>query len=58
MSLYMVGRLFGHTQYQTTIRYVHLVDAPFRDAANQIANVLTDIVAESLTQSTVLQLVK
>lgn len=58
MSLYMVGQLLGHTQYQTTMRYAHLADAPVRDAANQVANVLSGIAAESLTQSTTLQVVK
>ncbi|MFZ5618833.1 MAG: site-specific integrase, partial [Pseudomonadota bacterium] len=58
MSLYMVGQLLGHTQYQTTMRYAHLADAPVRDAANQVANALSGIVAESPTQSTALRVVK
>lgn len=58
MSLYMVGQLLGHTQYQTTMRYAHLADAPVRDAANQVANVLSGIVAEPLIQSAPLRVVK
>ena len=58
MSLYMVGQLLGHTQYQTTMRYAHLADAPVREAANQVANALNGIVAESLTQSTTLRVVQ
>lgn len=33
MPIQMVGRLLGHTQMQTTMRYAHLADDPVRDAA-------------------------
>jgi integrase len=36
----MVGKLLGHTQIKTTMRYVHLADAPVRDAAAQAASAL------------------
>jgi integrase len=34
VSLPVVGKLLGHTQPQTTMRYAHLADNPQRDAAN------------------------
>ena len=37
MSLQMVGKLLGHSQIQTTMRYAHLADDPVRQAAEQIA---------------------
>jgi site-specific recombinase XerD len=33
MPIQMVGRLLGHTQLQTTMRYAHLADEPVREAA-------------------------
>jgi integrase len=35
-SLPMIGHLLGHTQAQTTQRYVHLVDTNARKAANEV----------------------
>jgi integrase len=35
VSLQVVGKLLGHTQAATTMRYAHLQDAPLREAANQ-----------------------
>ena len=32
----MIGHLLGHTQAQTTQRYVHLVDTNARKAANEV----------------------
>lgn len=37
-SLPMVGQLLGHTQAQTTARYAHLAKTPMLNAANRIAN--------------------
>ena len=34
VSLPIIGRLLGHTQAQTTMRYAHLADKPLREAAN------------------------
>lgn len=34
----MVARLLGHTQLQTTMRYIHLADGPVRDAVAQVAD--------------------
>ena len=35
MPIQMVGRLLGHTQIQTTLRYAHLADDPVRAAAEE-----------------------
>jgi integrase len=35
MPIQMVGRLLGHTQLQTTLRYAHLADDPIRAAAEE-----------------------
>ena len=37
-SLPMVGQLLGHTQAQTTARYAHLANTPILNAANRIAD--------------------
>lgn len=39
VSLQVVGKLLGHTQAATTMRYAHLQDAPLRDAANQFGHI-------------------
>lgn len=36
-SIEMIGKLLGHTQIQTTMRYAHLADDPVRDAADDVA---------------------
>jgi integrase len=41
ISLQVVGKLLGHTQAATTMRYAHLQDAPLRDAANQFGRIFT-----------------
>jgi integrase len=40
MPIQMVGRLLGHTQLQTTLRYAHLADEPVRQAAVENAGFL------------------
>lgn len=40
MPIQMVGRLLGHTQIQTTMRYAHLADDPVRQAAETNAEML------------------
>ena len=37
MPIQMVGRLLGHSQIQTTMRYAHLADDPVRKAAEENA---------------------
>ena len=36
-SLYIVGKILGHTHAATTQRYSHLAENPIRDAANRTA---------------------
>lgn len=40
-SLEMVGRLLGHTQAGTTMRYAYLADDPLREAANRFGSIAT-----------------
>lgn len=44
MPIQMVGRLLGHTQLQTTMRYAHLADDPVRRAAEENAERLNMLV--------------
>ncbi|WP_353954642.1 tyrosine-type recombinase/integrase [Brucella pituitosa] len=39
-SLYLVGKLLGHSQSQTTQRYAHLAPDPIRDAADSVSNMI------------------
>jgi len=41
MNLPLVGKLLGHTQIQTTMRYAHLADDPVRKAASEVSAVLS-----------------
>jgi integrase len=41
LSLPLVGKLLGHTQIQTTMRYVHLADNPVKDAARLVSDDLS-----------------
>lgn len=36
-TLETIGKLLGHSQYQTTLRYAHLMDDPMRRAANRFS---------------------
>jgi len=40
LSLQIVGRLLGHTQFRTTQRYAHLADDPLREAAAKIGSAI------------------
>lgn len=39
-SLEMIGKLLGHTQMQTTLRYAHLYDAPLRAGLDAVASMV------------------
>ncbi|MGZ9107267.1 MAG: tyrosine-type recombinase/integrase [Micavibrio sp.] len=39
-SLEIIGRLLGHTQAQTTMRYAHLLDDPLRQATGKMGKIL------------------
>ena len=41
-SLPVIGKLLGHTQAQTTLRYAHLSDAVTRNAANEVGTLIQD----------------
>ena len=40
-SLPIIGKLLGHTQAQTTLRYSHLADDPLRIVAEKVGNAVT-----------------
>lgn len=42
MPIQMVGRLLGHSQIQTTMRYAHLADDPVRQASEENAERLSN----------------
>jgi integrase len=37
-SLEMIGKLLGHSQMQTTLRYAHLMDLPLRAGVDAVAS--------------------
>lgn len=39
-SLYLVGKLLGHSQTQTTQRYAHLAPDPIQSAADDVASII------------------
>lgn len=45
MPIQMVGRLLGHSQLQTTMRYAHLADDPVLQAADQNAAQLSGLIS-------------
>jgi integrase len=58
MPIQMVGRLLGHSQLQTTMRYAHLADDPVLEAAQQNANQLSGLISSSKVRETGLRLVR
>ncbi|MCU9840570.1 site-specific integrase [Ruegeria sp. WL0004] len=42
IPLEAIGKLLGHSQHQTTLRYAHLMDDPLRRAANSFSNISTN----------------
>jgi site-specific recombinase XerD len=41
VSLQIVGKLLGHTQASTTMRYAHLQDEALRSATNKFGTIFT-----------------
>jgi integrase len=58
MPIQMVGRLLGHSQLQTTMRYAHLADDPVLEAAQQNANQLSGLISSPKVRETGLRLVR
>lgn len=42
LSLLIIGRLLGHTQHRTTMRYAHLADDPLREATEKIGTAIAN----------------
>lgn len=57
MPIQMVGRLLGHTQLQTTMRYAHLADDPVKQAAEENAARLEALVNPVTEQAYSLRIV-
>jgi integrase len=57
MPIQMVGRLLGHTQIQTTMRYAHLADEPVKQAAEENAERLSALVGGAIPQTAILRVV-
>ncbi len=58
MPIQMVGRLLGHSQLQTTMRYAHLADDPVRRAAEENAARLNAAMGARLREAPKLRVVK
>ena len=58
MPIQMVGRLLGHTQIQTTMRYAHLADDPVKQAAEENAKRLSALVSGAIPQTAILRVVR
>lgn len=44
-TLPMIGRLLGHANHQSTVRYAHLDDEHLLDASQQIGNTVQSLLA-------------
>ncbi len=49
LSLEIVGRLLGHTQAATTMRYAHLADDPLREATERMGSVISGMEPKNLS---------
>lgn len=58
MPIQMVGKLLGHTQLQTTLRYAHLADDPVRSAAEENAFAISSALGRNKSSTTHLRVVK
>ncbi len=58
MAIQMVGKLLGHSQLQTTLRYAHLADDPVREAAEANSASLSASLGSALWKRGHLRVVK
>ena len=58
MPIQMVGKLLGHTQLQTTMRYAHLADDPVNRAAEENADALATAMNAHTTSRRILRVVR
>ncbi|SIN99143.1 Site-specific recombinase XerD [Rhodovulum sp. ES.010] len=58
MPIQMVGKLLGHTQLQTTMRYAHLADDAVRRAAEENASRLSSVLGDAGNAMPALRVVK
>ncbi len=58
MPIQMVGRLLGHSQIQTTMRYAHLADDPVQKAADQNAQQLAGMISSGRKDRVPLKLIR
>jgi len=58
MPIQMVGRLLGHAQIQTTMRYAHLANDPETRAAEENADRLSNRVGSGYATEPALRIVK
>jgi integrase len=47
LGLHIVGKLLGHSQSRTTVRYAHLADDPLKRAAEMVSNQIADALSGS-----------
>ena len=50
LSIPILGKILGHTQMQTTMRYAHFADDPVQQAATQVADALAGQMAPVSTK--------
>jgi integrase len=58
LSLPMVGKLLGHTQIQTTMRYAHLADDHVREAARKVSAELSLQFESGMPDKPILRVIK
>jgi len=54
-SLFIVGKMLGHTQPQTTARYAHLARAPLQEATSRVTALLGEALGANARTETKLQ---
>jgi integrase len=53
LSIPMVGKILGHSQIQTTMRYAHFADEPVREAADKVSQQLGALLGTGSTSQSV-----